>query len=130
MCRNTQRHCAAFRFASCLWIAIIFLTGIVSAQQPQSEKMDTFAKCLTKKNAVMYGSFLCSHCDDQRKLFGDSFKYIHYVEYSQNGLPQDVNACKFAQVRFTPTWILANGERLVGIQQLKQLSDKTGCILP
>lgn len=92
--------------------------------------MDAFAKCLTKKNAVMYGSFLCPHCDDQKEMFHESFKYIHYVECSQMGSPQDVNACKFAQVRYTPTWIVDKGERLVGIKTLKELSEKTGCSLP
>ncbi len=92
--------------------------------------MDAFAQCLTKKNAIMYGSFLCPHCDDQKKMFGESFKYIHYVECSQMGLPQDVNACRLAQIRYTPTWVIDNGERLVGVQSLKQLSDKTGCPLP
>ena len=116
---------------ACLFLAAIFFfseTG--SAQKSQRAKMDEFAQCLAKKNLVMYGSFLCPHCDDQKKLFGDSFKYVHYVECSAMGLPQDRNACKLAQIRFTPTWILPSGERLVGVQTLKQLSDKAGCMAP
>ncbi|MFP5204646.1 MAG: hypothetical protein ACLGSH_04755 [Acidobacteriota bacterium] len=92
--------------------------------------MDAFAKCLTRTRAIMYGSFLCPHCDDQKKIFGDSFHYIHYVECSQMGSPQDMNACKFAQIRYTPTWTFKDEERLIGVQTLKQLSDKTGCPLP
>ena len=124
--RRRSNFSFPWRFAS----VILLLLGFASAQQPQQQKMDAFAKCLTNKNAVIYGSFLCPHCDDQKKMFGDSFKYIHYVECSQMGLPQDVAACKFAQVRYTPTWIFSNDERLVGVQTLKQLSEKTGCPLP
>lgn len=121
---------------SAIGIVCLFLTGIflfsapASSQQPQRAKVDAFAQCLAKKNIVMYGSYLCLHCDDQKKLFGDSFKYVHYVECSIMGLPQDRNACKLAQIRFTPTWILPSGERLIGVQSLKQLSDKTGCTAP
>jgi hypothetical protein len=116
--------------ALCLLIASFFITGLSFAQQSQRDKVDDFAKCLTKKNAAMYGNFLCSHCDDQRKLFGDSFKYIHYVECSHIASPQDAEACKSAQIRYTPTWVLEKGEHLVGMQTFKELSDKTGCPLP
>ena len=126
---NRQRNLTQVGIVFCL--SMIFLFGsVASAQQAQRDKVDAFAKCLTKKNAIMYGNFLCSHCDDQRKMFGESFKYVHYVECSQAGSPQDVNTCRISQVRYTPTWILGNGERLVGVQTLKQLGEKTGCPLP
>jgi protein-disulfide isomerase len=130
MHQTHQRAGLKLRSVCHLGIAILLLLGPTSAQKSERERMDAFAKCLTNKNAIMYGSFLCSHCDDQRKLFGDSFKYVHYVECSQMGLPQDANACKLAQIRYTPTWILNGKERLVGVQTLKQLGDKTGCPLP
>jgi hypothetical protein len=114
----------------CLVFAAVFLAEFASAQQSQRDKVDQFAKCLTRKNAVMYGHYLCSHCDEQRKMFGDSFKYIHYVECSQTASPQDATACKLAQVSYTPTWVIDASERLVGIQTFKQLGDKTGCPLP
>lgn len=114
----------------CIFIAFLLIPGFGFAQQSQRDKVDNFAKCITKKNAVMYGNFLCSHCDDQRKLFGESFKYIHYVECSRIASPQDTNACNNAQIRYTPTWVLDGGEHLVGLQTFKELSDKTGCPLP
>jgi hypothetical protein len=125
-----QRCRSAVGSVCLLSIALFFLAGMAAAQQSQREKMDAFAKCLTSKKATMYGSSLCPHCKDQRKMFGDSFKYIHYVECSPFAMPQDTAACKFAGIRFVPTWIFGNGDRLVGIQSLKQLSDKTGCTLP
>lgn len=127
-----QRRRLTIRFVFHLAIAIVLLGTVTPAEKPGSDKdkMDEFARCLTKKNAIMYGSFVCSHCDDQRKLFGDSFKYVHYVECSRIASPQDSHACQATQVRYTPTWVLDGGERLVGIQSLKTLSEKTGCPLP
>jgi protein-disulfide isomerase len=124
MNRNAIRCCAASA------IALACLVGSVRAEESHGEKVDKFAKCLAEKKAVMYGSFLCSHCDEQRKLFGESFKYIHYVECSHTASPQDADACKHDGIRFTPTWVFNNGERLVGVQTLKALSEKAACPLP
>ncbi len=96
----------------------------------QSTDPDAFAKCLAEKQATMYGSFLCPHCDDQKKLFGSSFRYVPYVECSVRGSRQMTFPCIAAQIRYTPTWIFADGERRTGVQQLKALSEKTGCKLP
>lgn len=96
----------------------------------QSTDQDAFAKCLAEKKATMYGSFLCSHCDDQKTLFGSSFRYVPYIECSARGSRQMTFPCVAARIRYTPTWIFADGERRTGVQQLKDLSEKTGCKLP
>jgi hypothetical protein len=96
----------------------------------QSNGLDVFAKCLADRKATMYGSFLCPHCDDQKKLFGPSFKYVPYIECSVPGTRQMTFLCVAAQIRYTPTWIFADNERRTGIQSLKDLSAKTECPLP
>lgn len=120
----------AFRAIKMCWL-IAALVGSPSApaEPAGSTSLDTFAKCIAQ-NTTMYGSFVCSHCDDQKKLFGDSFKHVRYVECSVPGGRQMTPACQAAQIRFTPTWIFADSERRTGVQSLKQLSDKTGCPLP
>lgn len=90
---------------------------------------DSFAKCLTTKKATMYGSVLCGHCDDQKKMFGSSFEYVKYVECSVPFSREVTPACKAAGIRYTPTWIFADGERLEGVQTLDKLSKETGCPL-
>lgn len=119
-----------FRIKWQIFAALLLAAWLAPAQQPSANKMDTFAKCVAKKNAVMFGSAFCSHCDEQRKLFGDSFRFIHYVECSREGAAEDVSACKSAQVRFTPTWIFSDSDRLLGVQPLKTLGERTGCALP
>lgn len=102
----------------------------LTAGSADQRSLDAFAKCLAGKNATVYGSFMCPHCDDQRKLFGPSFRYVPYIECSVRGSRQMTFPCVAAQIRYTPTWIFDDGERRVGLQPLKILSEKTGCALP
>jgi hypothetical protein len=96
----------------------------------QSGNLDGFAQCLADKKLTMYGSFLCPHCDDQKKLFGRSFRIVPYVECSVPGSHQMSLLCMAAQIRFTPTWTFADESRLIGLQSLQKLSEKSGCKLP
>jgi hypothetical protein len=113
-------------------VAAVFLAAgfPVTAGSAQPSNMDAFAKCLAGKKATMYGSFLCPHCTDQKKLFGPSFQYVPYVECSIVGSRQMSSLCAAAQIRYTPTWIFKDGERRIGLQSLNSLSEKTGCKLP
>lgn len=86
--------------------------------------MDDFAKCLTSKGAAMYGADWCGHCRNQKKMFGDSFQYINYIE-----CPQNQQLCREKGIRGYPTWIV-NGQLLVGEQSLQSLASAAGCELP
>ncbi len=119
-------HPAATAFLIALTTAVL----CIPVGTAQSNDLDAFAKCLAEKRVTMYGSFLCPHCDDQKRLFGPSFRYVPYVECSVRGSRQMTFPCLAAQIRFTPTWIFADEERRTGVQALKDLSEKTGCKLP
>ncbi len=93
--------------------------------------MDRFAKCLTGKGAVMYGVFWCDHCREQKEKFGDSFKYVNYVECVTQDKPRElIPECKAQGIKHTPTWIFADGEHVEGVMQLDQLAIKAHCKLP
>lgn len=109
---------------------LVVLVPTTLAGSGDESRMDSFAKCLTAKKATMYGSLLCSHCDDQKKLFGSSFGYLTYVECSIPFSRQVTPACQAAGIRYTPTWIFADGDRREGTQTLEKLSKKTECPLP
>lgn len=113
-----------------LLVAVLSLGYSSYVHAADSSKVDGFAKCLANKKTTMYGSFLCPHCDDQKKLFGSAFQYVPYVECSTAGSRQLTLSCRAAQIQFTPTWIFSDGERRTGLQSLEQLSAKTGCQLP
>jgi hypothetical protein len=121
----TVRMSPAGVFYRLAFLGVFLVVGFA-----QSTDLDGFAKCLGEKKTTMYGSFLCSHCDDQKKMFGSSFRYVPYVECTVRGSREMTFPCIAAQIRYTPTWIFADGERRTGIQQLKDLSEKTGCKLP
>ncbi|MDI6820721.1 MAG: thioredoxin domain-containing protein [Patescibacteria group bacterium] len=86
--------------------------------------LDDFAKCLTGRGAVMYGAEWCSHCQNEKKAFGDSFQYINYVE-----CPQEPQRCTAAGIEGYPTWIFSDGKKLEGEQGLKRLSEASNCPL-
>jgi len=101
-------------------LAGLSLTGYFSIP---AGKYDNFAKCLSQKGVVMYGAEWCTHCKNQKAMFGDSFKYVTYVECTTSEA-----ACTAAGVSGYPTWII-NGKAYPGEQTLQSLSTLTGCPL-
>jgi len=86
--------------------------------------LDSFAQCLAAKNIAMYGAYWCPHCQNEKKAFGSSFKFVPYVECTQE--PQK---CLAAGIQGYPTWVFPDGRRLVGEQGLEKLSQSSGCPL-
>jgi hypothetical protein len=119
-----------------LWIAIALVVVVIVwgiyyfyYAKPVST-LDGFAKCLTSRNAKMYGLYWCTHCQDQKEMFGYAFQYVNYVECGVKGVRAETEECKQAGVKNFPTWQFTDGSRLEGAQLLALLSQKTGCSLP
>ncbi len=101
------------------------------AKAEAGSPMDRFAKCLSDKGAAMYGVFWCEHCREQKEKFGDSFKYVKYVECVTQDKPRElIPECKAQGIKHTPTWIFSDGEHVEGVMGLGQLAMKTHCKLP
>ncbi len=81
---------------------------------------DEFAKYLTEQEVKMYGTEWCSHCKNQKKLFGSSFQYIDYIDCDQNR-----RECLSAGVQGYPTWEI-NGLNYPGEQSLERLAQLIG----
>lgn len=84
--------------------------------------LDGFAQCLRNKGATMYEADWCPHCQNEKNAFGESFRFIPYVE-----CPKDPKKCLDAGVRGFPTWIFPDGSKLEGEQGIEKLSRKSGC---
>lgn len=99
---------------------IIFgYTFYIRGQSPG--EYDNFAKCLTEKQAIIYGNDYCQYTAKQLNMFGNSGKYLNYVKCADNeGL------CNEKNVKITPTWEI-NNESYSGIQSFEELSQLTGC---
>ena len=105
-------------------ITVLLISG---ASKPKviSTKYDTFAQCLATQKLTMYGAVWCSHCKTQKTLFEDSFKYVPYVECTENP-----DQCLKSGVESYPTWIDVKGQKYIGGQSLEKLAQITSCVLP
>jgi len=111
-------------------LVVLIIGGIVgvrywSAAQPG--QYDQFAQCLSESGAVFYGAFWCPRCAEQKVLFGNSTKYLNYVECSTPDGQNQTQECIDAGIKSYPTWEFTDGERLSGVVPLQQLGDRTGC---
>jgi hypothetical protein len=117
-----------------IMIAIVIVAAFAAAyhffRHRQTSRLDAFAKCLTAKQAKMYGAYWCPHCEDQKEKFGSSFQYAPYVECGIKGEKGIAAVCTDAGIKRFPTWIFADGTRVEGAHELEFLGEATGCSLP
>ena len=78
---------------------------------------------LSKAGMKYYGSYRCSACQYQGRLFGsEAVERLPYVECTKpDTLPKQAQACRTAEIRAFPTWIHPSGERREGVQSLEEL---------
>lgn len=93
-------------------------------------KYDSFAQCLSDKGARMYGTALCTHCKEQKDMFGKSWDFVDYVECSTPDGYGQLEICKAANITAYPTWVFDGGIRKSGAIPMAELSEKTGCQIP
>ena len=106
---------------------LVFIIGSISYLTSQEDpEISELAQCLTDSDATMYGAFWCGHCDDQKKLFGNSFKHIDYVECDERGDNPQPERCQIEGIEGYPTWKI-NGQTISGVISLNQLSSVAGC---
>lgn len=110
-------------------IAIIWGVGAVALKNRGevnlvSAALDGFAQCLTDKGVKMYGADWCPHCQNQKKAFGTSFKF---VDYTRCELKENTQKCLDAKIEGYPTWVFPGGERIEGEASFDQLVEKSSC---
>ncbi len=112
-----------------LIITAVVLAGLIfwifRSPQEANGQLDSFARCLASKEITMYGASWCSHCQNEKKAFGDSFEYVPYVE-----CPENAKLCLDKNIKGYPTWIFPDGKRFEGEQGINKLSQESGCPLP
>jgi uncharacterized membrane protein len=85
------------------------------------------AEHLKKTGATMYGGWFCSHCFEQKQLFGrEAFKSnIKYVECNEEGKNPQVELCSKEGIKGFPTWDIA-GKKYPGVQPPEELAKLSG----
>lgn len=117
-----------------LFLSTTVFAGSYSLQKPSSnsaeylgrssEKQESLAKHLSEAGAVMYGAYNCPHCIDQKKMFGEAFRHIEYVECSSKGPNAEPSLCFVKGIRNYPTWEI-NGRFYQGQLSYERLADIT-----
>jgi hypothetical protein len=110
-------------------LAAIMLIAIILMQKNEPGKYDDFAKCLTDSGVKMYGAYWCPHCLNQKKAFGNSWKYVDYIECSLPNAAGQTQECNKAGIEGYPTWEFSDSSRLEGEVSFEGLSVKSGCAL-
>ena len=100
---------------------VLFKSGPPPTQIQAQEQL---ALCLRDQNATMYGAEWCSHCQSQKRLFGEAFKFVPYVE-----CPDNPQACTDVGIKGYPTWIFPNGQRIEGEVPLEKIAQASNCPL-
>ncbi|GMH25163.1 hypothetical protein Nepgr_027006 [Nepenthes gracilis] len=89
----------------------------------------SLARHLRSTGAKMYGAFWCSHCLEQKEMFGrEAAKLLDYVECFPDGYRKGVKmakVCVDASIDGFPTWVI-NGQVLSGEQELSNLARASG----
>ncbi|XP_066359445.1 thiol-disulfide oxidoreductase LTO1-like [Miscanthus floridulus] len=89
------------------------------------------ARHLHSIGAKMYGAFWCSHCNEQKQLFGrEATKILDYVECFPNGAGKGKKMtaeCAASGLEGFPTWFI-NGKVLSGDQELEVLAEASGFV--
>lgn len=103
-----------------------FATEITTQSTPFALSL---AKHLQSIGAKMYGAFWCSHCVEQKQLFGrEAAKLLDYVECFPDGYRKGIKiakACSNVGIEGFPTWVI-NGQVLSGELALPELAQASG----
>eukprot|EP00965_Chrysotila_dentata_P052353 1736574-Pleurochrysis_carterae.AAC.2 len=84
------------------------------------------AKHLRAQGAKMYGAYWCSHCFNQKNMFGaGGSRIIEYVECAEDGYQSQRMLCKAKEIRGYPTWEI-NGKFFPGERSLEELGALSG----
>ena len=82
---------------------------------------------MNEKGAIFYGAFWCSHCENQKELFGSSEKYLNYVECSLPDKRGQTQICIDENITSYPTWKFEDKSIIEGPVNFDILIRKTGC---
>src|SRR6266568_2177225 len=111
-------------------IVAAFAAAYYLGLRKRTSRLDTFAQCIGRSGTKMYGLYWCTHCAEQKEMFGSAFQYVPYLECGIKGQAHgEIASCTEAGVKQFPTWEFSNKERHEGVLPLDVLAQKTGCSL-
>jgi hypothetical protein len=103
-------------------IIITFSIYVTTGNKPEPVISEELARCIADSGAKAYTQTGCIHCENQKELFGDNWKYINEINLQTN-----YNEFRAAGITGTPAWII-NGKTYEGFQGKENLKTITGCV--
>ena len=103
-------------------------SGVTTTSTPTKVAL---AEHLTKVGAKMYGAYWCSHCQDQKQLFGkEAVSKLNYIECDPKGQNSQTQLCVAAGIRAYPSWDIDGQleEGVISLENLAKLSGYQGSI--
>lgn len=85
------------------------------------KERSSLAKCLAGLGVKMYGSDACPYCQNQKKMFGEDFSQIKYINCDF-----DKSVCAEKGITGYPVWEI-DGKMSRGLLSLEELAAATGC---
>lgn len=108
-------------FALALLGMVTVLAGCTS-NTTIDPQIDALATCLTEKEVVMYGTESCTFCQKQKRMFGESFAKVTYVDCYAEPLK-----CQAKGITAYPSREIPGLSTEAGLLELTQLAEKVGC---
>ncbi len=104
-------------------ILILFISILLINKNPNTntEVTESFATCLGQ-SSTLYVQEGCGACAVQEQMFKEHYSRLDVVDCIYNR-----ETCIAEGISATPTWVMNNNEKLVGVQQLEKLSEASGC---
>ncbi|WP_419189969.1 Ig-like domain-containing protein [Stieleria marina] len=99
------------------------------AQGESAPDLVQFAIDLRDAGVQFFGAEWCAACTQQKELFQDGAKELPFIEVTNpDRSPSDLAIAE--GVTNYPTWEFSDGSRLIGVQSLQTLSDRSGVAIP
>lgn len=129
------------------YILLIILILITACAPKHDPVIDKLANCLADKGVKLYGTYWCHNCQGQKDKFGASMNILVerdvYVECDpkctadkDGNVPKmcknakaDPELCLQKKIEYYPTWEFMDKSVEIGVHELWELSEKTGCEL-
>ena len=138
MARKRARRSSNRAYISVVVILLVFLslgisalnqgyTGQLVGDRFTSEKQaDQFAQCLTRQGWVMYGYYWSQSTQQQKSLFGNSFRFVNYVECDGRHQAGQPEVCQQVGVDSFVEWNRGS-QSYTGPLGVEELAGLSGC---
>jgi glutaredoxin len=106
-------------------------SNLLVASEPKIDTVSGTAETelveyLAANDVKFYGAYWCSHCQQQKSLFGaTAAAKLPYIECAADGEKSQRQLCKDKDIKYFPTWVIG-GKYFTGTKDLKELAKMTG----